>query len=424
MNPYIRMVWPVALLLICVLAAEHAAAGAAGAPSTSLAALDGGQAVVPRVLVTALTVTRSGTIYAGGIYVVPNLTPYANRPITLLGSVWLSSHDHGATWAQRVSTTDPRAFPRSGLAPWRNHHALPIDFTPAGITVDRRNPQVIYVAGCADTSGRCAYPLGGPMVAVSRDGGGTWQTALSLATIVKTPELRRAYRFGGAVPTQGYAVVFDPHNSADLYAAVSGLGVLRSTDAGRTWRYARQPQSNQTVRPCELLFDPRHPNTLYELDRAGALYRTTDAGAHWSVRSALNRVVGGSVADLTFVGRSLYVTAAKGLYASTDGGAHWRLASPVLLPGGFLQSVRGAYGWIAAFGPRAHGPVAGLYVQRDGSRWQAAANTFSRGPAGYGSLDFHAMDADLATRLWEDHAARIVFTAGPLGGLYRWRSSV
>lgn len=170
-----------------------AAQDAARPASIPFAALDGGRAVVPHVLVTALTVTPQGTLYAGGVYTTPNPAPYANRPIFLLGSVWLVSHDHGATWTQRVSTTDPHAFPKSGVAPWRNHKMLPIDFTPARITVDPRNPRVIYVAGCTDSGGRCADPLDGPMVVRSTDGGQTWQTSLSLATIVKTPALRSAY---------------------------------------------------------------------------------------------------------------------------------------------------------------------------------------------------------------------------------------
>lgn len=397
----------------------------AASPSPVLfAALDRGHAVLPRILVTALTVTPHGTIYAGGIYDKRNPAAVANRPLILLGSAWLVSHDHGATWTQNVSTSDAHAFPKVGVAPWRDHRSLPIDFTPAGITVDPHNPRVIYVAGCTDSQERCATPLGGPMVVVSRDGGHSWQTSLSLATIIQSASLRSAYRFGSALPTQGFTVVIDPRNNKRLYAAVSGLGVLRSTDAGRTWVYLPQPQTNQTLRPCELLFDPRNPSILYELDRAGALYRTSDAGTHWTTRSAVNTVVGGTSASLTFVGPRLYVTAARGLYASNDGGLHWHLryAAP---PGGTLeQSVRGADGWVSTFDPLNAGGMAGLYLRRDGHGWQLAADTHLRGPKPWGSLDFQAMSGDLVTRLWEDHLARIVFTAGPLGGLYRWRSRI
>jgi hypothetical protein len=411
------------LTLVCVLTAHVAIARGATLPTqTRFPALDGGGPVLAHILVTALTPARDGTIYVGGIDTTPNNAPYANRPLTLLGSVWAVSHDHGRTWTQRVSTTDPHAFPKSGTAPWRDHTTLPIDFTPASITIDPRNPRIIYVAGCTDSAGRCAYPYDGPLVVRSLDGGQTWQTSLSRATIANTSALRAAYRYDGAIPTQGYAVVVDPRNSQRLYAAVSGLGVVSSTNGGRVWTYVTQPQSNFTTRPCELLLDPRNPNTLYELNRGGALYRTTDGGAHWIVRSPMNSAVGSTSSSLTFVGRTLYVTAINGLYASTDGGVHWHLAYKLPSPGGFYQSVRGAGGWVSVFGPQKPGPVAGLYELRDGQSWQPVADADKRGHGG--ALDFATMDAQLVTRMWEDHASRIVFTAGPLGGLYRWQSNL
>lgn len=388
------------------------------------AALDNGRTLVPHVLITAMTVLPGRVIYAGGIYTVPNNAPYANRPITLLGSVWLVSHDDGATWTQKISTTDPDAFPKSGIARWVNHSMLPIDFTPASISVDPHTPRVIYVAGCTDSAGSCALPYGGPMVVRSTDGGQTWQTSLSTSNIVQTPALRAAYQYSGAIPTQAYGVVVDQRNSKHLYAAVSGLGVLRSVDGGRAWTYLTQPQTNQTVRPSELRFDPANPNTLYELDRAGALYRTTDAGTHWTVRAPINVVVGGAASSLTFMGTTLYVTTAKGFYRSNDGGAHWRLAYPVPLPGSFAQSVRSVSGWVATFEPLKAGPIAGLYAKRDGDGWQPAADTTKRGRRYGGALDFIAMSTQLRTRLWEDRTTRIIYTAGPLGGLYRWQSSL
>jgi len=416
------------LTLACAFAGSVPRAhGSTRALPARFPALDGGQAVAPHVLVSALTTAPDGTLYAGGNYAVPNTSAYANSPVYALGSVWMVSHDHGATWSQRLSTTDPHAFPKSGVAPWTDHTAWPIDFTPAAITVDPHHPNVIYAAGCTDTGGhsggRCAFPLGGPMVVRSTDGGQTWQPSLSQANIVNTPALRAAYQYSGAIPTQAYAVVVDPRNSQHLYAALSGLGVVSSADGGRTWTYVTQPQSNQTTRPCELVLDPRRPNTLYELDRAGALYRTTDSGAHWAVRSPLNLVVSGTSSSLTFVGTTLYVTAAKGIYASTDGGVHWQLRYPAPPTGGFSESVRDAAGWIAAFEPLKAGPVAGLYRMRDGQMWQPVADTDKRGPQYFGSLDFRTEGTYLVTRLWEDHRARVVFTAGATGGLYRWQAN-
>jgi hypothetical protein len=88
-----------------------------------------------------------------------------------------------------------------------------------------------------------------------------------------------------------------------------------------------------------------------------------------------------------------------------------------------LQSIRGAGGWITAVANRQGTPPEGLYVARDGQRWQVAAFTDLRGPKYFGALDLAAY-GDSATRMWEDHTARIVFTAGGLGGLYRWSSGL
>lgn len=390
--------------------------------------LDRDGAVIPNILVTALDSAPDGTLYAGGRYMVRDADPYASPPAYPTGSVWLVSRDHGATWTQHVSTTDAKAFSRTGASAWTNHQALPIDFTPLGIAVDQRNPRLIYMAGCSDLTATCAQPLpNGHLVVRSSDGGRTWQDLLADASIVRTPALQRALLGGPSrigLPTVAYAIAADPRSDRHLYAAVDGLGVLRSDITGRHWIYVTQPQTGQVTRPCELLLDVQHPNTVYELNRAGAIYRTTDGGASWTMRAPLSVLVGGSVTSLTIVGRTLYVTAARGLYASTDAGAHWTLQAAAPANSDLYQSVRGANGWVSAFASRTSGSTAGLYARRDGQTWQTVANTDRRGPQGYGSLDFQAMDADLGTRLWEDHTARIVFTAGPLGGLYRWQSSI
>ncbi len=386
-------------------------------------ALDGGGPVLPHIKVTAMTATPGGALYAAGVYVVPNTDQASGYKVSTLGSAWLVSRDHGATWDQRVSTTNPKAFPARGIAPWTNHNALPIDFTSLGITVDPHNPRVIYIAGCVDIGATCYEPMpgtGGHLLVRSTDGGRTWQDALTTSTpIARAGQLP----IGTALPTAAYALLVDPRNSRRLYLAVNDMGVLRSENAGRTWIVVPQPQANKIGRPCELLTDPHDSRTVYELAREGALYRTTDAGAHWQVRAGLNGQLGTtSATSLTWVGRTLYVTTDKGIAASQDGGATWRIVYGLPVAGSFDQSVRGAGGWISTFSPLHSGPIAGLYSVRDGNRWQAVANTEGRGI--HGALDFSGTGTYLATRLWEDHTARIVFTAGPDGGLYRWQAAL
>jgi hypothetical protein len=150
------------------------------------------------------------------------------------------------------------------------------------------------------------------------------------------------------------------------------------------------------------------------------VYRSPDAGMHWVLRSAFGYASGQSLSGLTVVNRTLYVTADKGLYASTDSGVHWRLVKPApISAGSLLQSIRGAGGWITAVANKRGTPPEGVYLARDGQRWQVGAYTDLRGPKYYGALDIEAY-AEHVTRMWEDHVIHIVFTAGALGGLYRW----
>jgi len=399
--------------------------GAASPAPTRFVALDGGAPVLPHIKVTALTQGPSGTLYAAGVYVVRNTNAYAASPVKTLGSAWLVSQDGGATWARTVSTTDPATFPASGVAPWTNHRALPIDFTAMGIAIDPHNADTIYVAGCVDIDATCSQPTAGPgghLVVRSTDGGQTWQDVLTTNMPIVGVG---AKPLGATLPSASYSLLVDPGNSRRLYAAVQSLGVLRSEDAGRTWLYVRQPQSNYIERSCELLVDPQNPRVVYDLAREGTLYRTTDAGAHWQTRALLaGQLRTRSVTSLTWVGRSLYLTAARGLYASVDAGAHWRLLIPSPQFGDLTQSIRGTNAWISVLETTGLGVGSGLYATLGGSAWRLMADTTLRGPKYYGALDFQAIGTYLATRLWEDHAAKIIFTSAPLGGLYRWQTSV
>jgi len=383
--------------------------------------------VLPHVLVTAMAFQPNGVIYAGGRYLIPVNDPHATPPVLVAGSVWAVSHDHGAHWATQISST-AQTSPNTQL--WRRSTVWPDSFTANSIAVDPINPRIIYVAGCMSDQ-TCAGSFGGHYVLRSVDGGRTWHDALLFSrvpaphgNVVVTPLLQQILRRGGTQLTQAYDVVVDPHNDKRVYACVSGLGMLRSDDGARSWRYAAQPLWLNGR--CELLIDPLNSKVVYSLDRQNkVLYRTTDSGASWTVRSAFaeynqNILV---LSGLTPLGRALYMNGLNGLYASIDGGAHWVRTIKPPSAGTMGPSIRGSGGWITAFVPKANTQPEGLYAARDGGPWQLAANTDQQGLRYYGSLDFQSYGSGVI-RVWEDHAARIVFTTPQTGGAYRWSSEL
>jgi len=420
-----------------------AALGAAQRAPIPFSPLDGGKPVLPNVLVTALASLPDGTVYAGGHVMVKSTYAFANPPVVPGGSVWLVSHDRGAHWTQRVSTTSVDVVHQaaSGTLPWTDHHLWPADFTANALAVAPRHPGTIYAAGCTGTDALCLSTAGQHRLLRSIDGGATWSDAIVFHTkallytglsnlttnIIKTPTLDAVLKLGPSqLPGQALDVAIDPSDSRRVYACMSGIGVLRSDDAGQTWRYSDTPQYGWENVQCDLLIDPRHSAVVYVVDRVnGRIYRSADSGRTWALASDFGYRSNEHLYNLTLVNGTLYITGYGGIYASVDQGRHWRLAIPAPMAGTMAAGLRGSGGWIAAFGPTARTLPTGLYGKRDGQPWRLLVNTDAYGPAHLGgAMDYQTMQADARTRLWDDHAVHLVFTAGQVGGLWRWRSGV
>ncbi len=424
----LRAIMALALLGVTIRrdAAAHVVTGqqVVVAPASQFAPLS---VVLPHVLVTALAFQPNGIVYAGGRYLIPVNDPHATPPVLVAGSVWAVSHDHGAHWAMHISATT-QTPPNVQL--WRGPTVWPDSFTANSIAVDPTNPNIVFVAGCMSDQ-TCAGSSGGHDVLRSADGGRTWHDALLFSrsptphgNVVVTPLLRQVLRRGGTQLTQAYDIAVDPHNSKRVYVCVSGLGMLRSDDGARSWRYAAQPLWLNGH--CELLIDPLNSTVVYSLDRQNkVLYRTTDGGASWAIRSAFAEYNQGILvlSGLTLLGRTLYMNGLNGLYASADAGTHWGLVIKPPMIGGMGPSIRGNGGWITAFLPRSNSQPEGLYATQDGRSWQLAVNTALYGLRYYGAFDFTAY-TNGGTRMWEDHGTRVVYTAAQTGGLYRWSSGL
>jgi photosystem II stability/assembly factor-like uncharacterized protein len=125
---------------------------------------------------------------------------------------------------------------------------------------------------------------------------------------------------------------------------VTGDGVFKSTDAGKSWRYAGL-RDTHTV--SAIAIDPRNPNVVYVASMGHAfvpdadrgVFKTTDGGKNWSRVLFVNDATGAISLSMDLKHPStLYVAmwqaqrmpwklisggAGSGLYKTTDGGARW-----------------------------------------------------------------------------------------------------
>lgn len=143
-------------------------------------------------------------------------------------------------------------------------------------------------------------------------------------------------------------IVIDPSSPTTLYAAFSGGGVWKSTDAGVTWTPKTDTLGSLSVGALEL--DPNNSQTLYlglgdPFDGTGiGLVKSIDGGNTW-----FNPVYLGDstvVTDIQVVpgnSNTVLATTNKGIFRSVDAGASW---SAVMLNTGFTGA---PYGWSIAW---------------------------------------------------------------------------
>jgi photosystem II stability/assembly factor-like uncharacterized protein len=150
------------------------------------------------------------------------------------------------------------------------------------LAVAPSNPNVIY-AGTGEADIRNTFITG--------DG------------IYKTTDAGKTWRYAGLRDTHTFAkIVVDPTNANVVYAASMGhvyaknveRGVFKSTDGGASW--SKILYIDDATGAIDLVMDNAHPNTLYAsmwqayrtawgLNSGGpgsGLYKSTDGGAHWT----------------------------------------------------------------------------------------------------------------------------------------------
>jgi photosystem II stability/assembly factor-like uncharacterized protein len=167
------------------------------------------------------------------------------------------------------------------------------------------------------------------------------------------------------------ALAVAPSNPKIIYAGtgesdirgdmITGDGVFKSTDAGKTWKYAGLRDTHTTM---DLIVDPKNPDVVYAASMghvfvAGpnrGVFKTADGGKSWHKVLFIDDKTG--VVDLAMDPANpdvLYAAAwqarrtpwhldsggpGSGLYKTTDGGAHWTdISRDPGLPKGVLGKI-------------------------------------------------------------------------------------
>ncbi len=111
-----------------------------------------------------------------------------------------------------------------------------------------------------------------------------------------------------------------PSNTNTIYAAATGLGVIKSTDAGATW--TTLAATNTSTR--KILVHPTNSNKIYATSSSG-IHESSNGGTSWTLR--LSSV---SVEDIEFNPNDPNIMYSSGnsassttIHRSTDGGITW-----------------------------------------------------------------------------------------------------
>ncbi|MGH7738029.1 MAG: WD40/YVTN/BNR-like repeat-containing protein [Candidatus Tyrphobacter sp.] len=177
------------------------------------------------------------------------------------------------------------------------------------------------------------------------------------------------------------AIAVAPSNPAVIYAGtgesdirgdfITGDGVFRSRDSGRTWQYAGL-RSTHTI--GAIVVDPRDPNVLYasslghvfKPNRQRGVFKSTDGGATWhrvlyvdDKTGAVDVVMDPRDPSILYAAMwQVYRTPwtlqdggpGSGIYKTSDGGAHW---TNITHAPGFARGLLGRIGLsVAASDPR------------------------------------------------------------------------
>jgi len=237
------------------------------------------------------------------------------------------SADGGKTWVQK----DKGVVEGNGI-------------TFRGFTVDPRDSNVVYAAGEISSTvwaGRSimSFPFDHTMGVVYKttDGGENWKA------IWRGDNLARYVWLNPKSPDTVYVSTgfWDrmAANTDDGRNFAGGVGILKSTDGGNTWRVLNQKNGLLGLYVGSLFMHPQDPDVLlagagnnrYPAD--SGVYLSTDGGETWTKPLAMSQ----NITAVEFASSNpdiAYACSGGEFYRSVDGGRKWTLVAGGSLSGG------------------------------------------------------------------------------------------
>jgi photosystem II stability/assembly factor-like uncharacterized protein len=271
-------------------------------------------------------------------------------------SLTVDPHDPQIVW---VGTQDSGRVYRStdGGQTWiRRDNGITLEYdllSFRGFTVDPRSSDIVYAMG-ETTIENVDDPAGlrqqvGGVIYKTTDGGENWEQFWSGGV---HSSLTRYMWIDPEDPDAMYVStgIFDRYAAGgrlpQVFAWEGGLGVLKSTDGGRTWRALGQENGLRMLYIGSLYMHPEDPDVLLAaaghlidgslLDEWTALgepisagvYRTADGGEHWTQTLVPDEWQAFTAVELCPSDPDIgYAGSEKSFYLTEDAGRTWELVS-------------------------------------------------------------------------------------------------
>ncbi|MEW7277624.1 glycosyl hydrolase [Aquimarina sp. 2201CG1-2-11] len=179
--------------------------------------------------------------------------------------------------------------------------------------------------------------------------GGLWYTANNGTTFTPILDNAETINVGDiAVDWKNNSIWVGTGENNSSRSSYAGIGILKSTDKGKTWQHVGLPDSHHIGR---IILNPKNPDEvvigvtghLYSPNEERGIYKTTDGGATWNRTLFIDNETG--IIDVAYVPGNfnmMYAAAwqkdrkawnfkgngsQSGIYKSTDAGTTWKKVS-------------------------------------------------------------------------------------------------